>query len=445
MLWLRNVLSRPVLRYASARRAFRHFIPPQLDEIEDLEGYRPGGYHPISIGDVYDHGRFRVLHKLGSGGSATVWLARDKPKGGNQGRLVALKAMHADLSSAPPIAIPHTPEANVQTTDHQFTVQGPNGTHLFLASPLAGPSVRAMSDSPGRVAGTRRLRADLARKVAKQTATALQHLHHIGVVHGDLTTSNILFRLSPHTRGWSDAEVYAHFGEPELESVRTCDGRPPGPHAPPALVAAIPNTRLCDAPRLLLEHTVLADFGQSFFAHSPPPSYVPRTTLGYQSPEARFEARVGLEADIWALACAIFEIRAGFALFEAFLGSEVDVLKQTVEMLGRLPEPWWGAFEERSRWFEQDGRPRSELEQERSGVLLIAYPTSIREKLREIGAQDDDDVDYMPPGPMFEKRRVGLSEAEVELMADLLEKMLRYKPEERIRIGDVVRHPWFML
>ncbi|TFK27478.1 hypothetical protein FA15DRAFT_701879 [Coprinopsis marcescibilis] len=131
--------------------------------------------------------------------------------------------------------------------------------------------------------------------------------------------------------------------------------------APPALVAAIPNPRLCDTPRLLLEHTIFADFGQSYTAHSPPPSYVHRTMLG------------------------------------------------TVEMLGQLPEPWWGAFEERSRWFEQDGRPRSELEQERSGVLQIAYPTSIRETLRDIGAQDESDVDYVPPGPMFEKRGVGAS------------------------------------
>jgi serine/threonine-protein kinase SRPK3 len=56
--------------------------------------------------------------------------------------------------------------------------------------------------------------------------------------------------------------------------------------------------------------------------------------LNYQSPEAWFKGCVGLEVDIWALRCAIFEIHAGFALFESFLGSDVDILRQTVEMLG---------------------------------------------------------------------------------------------------------------
>ena len=65
----------------------------------------------------------------------------------------------------------------------------------------------------------------------------------------------------------------------------------------------------------------------------------------YQPPEVRFEGRVGFEADIWTLGCVIFEIRAGFPLFESFMGSDIDVLKQTVETLGRLPDPWWGAFE----------------------------------------------------------------------------------------------------
>lgn len=81
--------------------------------------------------------------------------------------------------------------------------------------------------------------------------------------------------------------------------------------------------------------------------------------LNYRSPEARFEGCVGFEADIWALACAIFAIRAGFVLFESFLGSDVDILRQIVEMLGRLPDPWWAAFEQRMLWFEGTGNQRA--------------------------------------------------------------------------------------
>jgi serine/threonine protein kinase len=205
------------------------------------------------------------------------------------------------------------------------------------------------------------------------------------------------------------------------------------------LVAPIQNSKMSDA-TLLQESIIVRGSGQSYIVASPPSYYEPGTVLNYQSPEARFEGRVGLEADIWALGCAIFEIRAGFALFESFLGSDVDILRQMVETLGRLPDPWWAAFKQRALWFEGDGQPKSEQDQERAGVLLKAYRSSIRAKLLEIGEQDD------PPsgdeGPMIEKPGVRLHEEEIELLEDLLEKMLRYRPEERIRT-QVIQHPWF--
>jgi serine/threonine-protein kinase SRPK3 len=234
--------------------------------------------------------------------------------------------------------------------------------------------------------------------------------------------------------------VYAHLGDPETENVRTRDGQPSGPHVPAMLVASIHDSKMSDA-TFLQESIVVGDFGQSYIVTSPPPSYEPGTVLNYQSLEARFEGRVGLEADIWALGCAIFEIRAGFALFESFLGSDVDILRQMVETLGRLPDPWWAAFEQRALWFEGDGHPKSEQDQERTGVLLKAYRSSIRAKLLEIGEQDDPP--FEDEGPMTERARVQLHEEEVRLLEDLLEKMLKYIPEERIRIQDVIRHPWF--
>lgn len=40
------------------------------------ECYRPGGFHPVQLGDVLG-GRYEILCKLGYGGFATVWLAAD--------------------------------------------------------------------------------------------------------------------------------------------------------------------------------------------------------------------------------------------------------------------------------------------------------------------------------------------------------------------------------
>lgn len=44
---------------------------------EPPEDYRPGGFHPVALGDTFQDGRFVIRHKLGFGGQATVWLAQD--------------------------------------------------------------------------------------------------------------------------------------------------------------------------------------------------------------------------------------------------------------------------------------------------------------------------------------------------------------------------------
>lgn len=53
--------------------------PVQYDYIEDverLELYEKGGYHPVMIDGIL-HGRYHIVDKLGHGGYATIWLAYD--------------------------------------------------------------------------------------------------------------------------------------------------------------------------------------------------------------------------------------------------------------------------------------------------------------------------------------------------------------------------------
>lgn len=42
-----------------------------LDDVEDLERYVAGGYHPTHLGDEFSEGRYRIVHKLGFGGYST--------------------------------------------------------------------------------------------------------------------------------------------------------------------------------------------------------------------------------------------------------------------------------------------------------------------------------------------------------------------------------------
>merc|ERR1712086_765353 len=45
-------------------------------DVEDAEDYRKGGYHAVSIGDLFNS-KYRVISKLGWGHFSTVWMCKD--------------------------------------------------------------------------------------------------------------------------------------------------------------------------------------------------------------------------------------------------------------------------------------------------------------------------------------------------------------------------------
>lgn len=105
-------------------------------EVEDLIYYDVGGYCPVLIGDIFEH-RYKVIHKLGHGGSGTVWLARDS----NMERYVALKILCAELS-AEWHDVKMSSYLREESNDHpgrqyialildHFEFDSPNGKHLW--------------------------------------------------------------------------------------------------------------------------------------------------------------------------------------------------------------------------------------------------------------------------------------------------------------------------
>ena len=181
------------------------FLLPSLGDTEDLERYAPGGFHPVSLGDVYDE-RYRVVHKLGAGGFSTVWLARDD----TEQRWVSLKIVVADHSEAFETKHVATQQAALRCGSQansklaveyrRFTIDGPNGRHLCLVLPVLGPSASQLSCYLES-----RITPRLARKAAYQAAQALANLHAQGLCHGGKLPTHSNF---PHSRSCPTANSY---------------------------------------------------------------------------------------------------------------------------------------------------------------------------------------------------------------------------------------------
>ncbi len=163
----------------------RFLLPQGVGDTEDVENYKPGGFHPVHLGDKYDGGRYGIVHKLGAGGFSTVWLARDE----HEKKWVALEIVDAEHleSTAEKSALSHSSTSNLRAdgaefvAEHQrqFTFDGPNGRHLCLVLPVLGPSASELSYGLNC-----RLTPWLARRVAYQSTRAVADLHSQGLCHG---------------------------------------------------------------------------------------------------------------------------------------------------------------------------------------------------------------------------------------------------------------------
>ena len=131
--------------------------------------------------------RYRVEHKLGEGGMATVYLALDI----KHGRRVALKVLHPELAA---VLGGDRFLAEIKTTAH---LQHPNILQLFDSGSADGllyyvmPYVEGES-LRGRLTREKQLPIDDAVAIARGVAAALDYAHRQGVIHRDIKPENIL-------------------------------------------------------------------------------------------------------------------------------------------------------------------------------------------------------------------------------------------------------------
>ncbi|KAG4442616.1 hypothetical protein IFR05_001872 [Cadophora sp. M221] len=422
------------------------YLPSGLQHVENPAMYKVGGLHAVNLGQSYQEGRYEIAHRLGNGGFSTTWLARDS----RNNTYVALKFVtsatsegYGDLKTLRDISSGSDTQAEYKYVSHlmdEFHVDGPNGRHLCLVTKALGPSVANISTDLHRLGGK------ASQEVASQAVSALDYLYSLGICHGDFTSANILLQLHGTLDTLNVDELYALLGNPVKEDVRTRDGSAVGPSSPSHVVESIDFAAV---PTLLSLQLKVIDFDQAFQT-STPPSEMLGTPPRCLSPEAIFDREVGVASDVWALGCLIFRIRSGYDLCGSFSGSRpYHALMQIVKTLGELPKKW------RDRKFDRHGYPAEDSDDHAEVLEYEPLQAPLVDAVLEIergptgssvGDSDSLEVTLWTPSSGYgsvdgEESTAYISKEEADCLFDLLSKIFRFRPEERLGLQEIVDHP----
>ncbi|KAK7710315.1 hypothetical protein SLS64_005900 [Diaporthe eres] len=409
-----------------------------IEDVENLKNYQVGGYHPIAIGDTLKDGRYQIVDKLGHGGYSTIWIARDRDAAT---QYVSVKICISDktITSHENEIVHRLLDSDdkrasmILPTLDEFVLDGPNGQHPCIVSPPARMSIAASKSSTH---GHNIFPLPSARAIAAQLAQAVAFCHAQGVVHGDLHTGNVLLRFAPedNIHALSQPAFCERFGEPYQEPVTRIDGGGIGDGVPTHGVA--PAFLGCRPQEVTLAESaiLLTDFGESYMPSAPGPqrTYC-HAPLRVTPPEAHFATgELGFPADIWALACVIWEVVGGSgSLFGSGFFPSNDTLRQDwVHVLGRLPDEWWDAWdgEFRRDLFTEDGAVRDD----RPNYFISC------------GAGLEGRFELLVQEPRREEEMQEFLDEEKAALLEMLRGMLAYKPADRMDAQDVLCTEWML-
>ena len=245
----------------------------------------------------------------------------------------------------------------------------------------------------------------------------------------DITPRNVLLQLKGIAT-WSRECIYKQLGHPKKEDLFTFSDQKPDDCAPQYLVESASFSQVDS--HHMSHQALLIDLGEAFLDSSPPIHGV-GTPISYCSPELLLGKKASKASDIWALACTVFEIRAGFPLFESFINSRAEIIEEVVRIVGPLPEPLRYLAEKSG--FVAKGP--AELDE-----------SALKDQIQGIGIYDQESPEYddnrisRDYDTLLEPLGKRISSQEAADLADLLRKMLDYTPGNRLSVKEVAKHPW---
>ncbi|RDX51111.1 kinase-like protein [Lentinus brumalis] len=398
---------------------------------EQLSLYRQGYLHPVAVTDIirpdvsisasraqHAPSGYRILHKLGSGGEATVWLAQELD---HLDRAVSLKIFSGHCSSAGErearalkacVASPNTPGSrHILSLLDDFNISGPNGTHKVHVTEVVMPLMVL----------SRLLSPTSKTEVARDLARGLAHVHHCGFVHGDIHDGNVGCAMPPAFAREKIADMMSLLSSYDVTMVIPNNPAFHGPELPHYLLSACELLLVYESYNGLKahQHAKLYDFGNARRAGEET-NGTDDVRWAWPPPEAAFayhgcnkrEALPTMAGDIWCLGALILRLFTGEWILH---DTSPACLLEQAKLDGVIPAAW------REYWD------------------TVAY---LRDRSDQV-THENADVGWSKRRDYFMQKNPNVDVAEVELLISLLRRMLATEPEMRLSADEVLTYPWF--
>jgi len=132
--------------------------------------------------------------------------------------------------------------------------------------------------------------------------------------------------------------------------------------------------------------------------------------------------------DIWTLACTMWEILGDRSIFDPWDASRHEILLDQVEVLGKLPDRWWSAWDTRDQCFDEEG--------------LTNIQENRRLSASGIMAALEERYEWCIGEPRRRMKMETLEKGEKEAFLAMIKTMLVYCPSERATIQGVIDSEW---
>lgn len=250
----------------------------------------------------------------------------------------------------------------------------------------------------------------------------------------DIHLRNVLVKLPSTFDELSIQEFREKYGKPETVPISRLDDKPLTANVPAYAVEPLylgkkaQEFTLADAQGL-----ILSDFGEAFC-----PATERRlgrecnTPIAKKAPEAMFEpdALLSFPSDIWSLGTAIWEI-LGMKFIFSEAETQEEIVAQQIDVLGLANFP--------GRWREQWER---QGEEDADGHKEIpCRPTGARDTWPTL----DNAFEEFVQKDRRNREAAGIfDEPETQAILELIRGMLKFRPEERLTIDEVLKSEWMV-